>query len=214
MCYSNNASKTSFLVNIITCFILYNYAKTSYSKIFALFFTFVGLMQLYDWIFWENLSENNINYIFTKIAMISNHLQPIILALLIYIIHGKLGNFSQIAIIIYSIASLLYSINAYNNINYTLVTDKSKPSLYWQWNDQPYSEITYALFLISIGILCYENFNYPINLIFFLINIISFFFASFYYKGKNVGRFWCYFASYVPLFVLLLQEITTTSFVS
>jgi hypothetical protein len=207
MCYSSDASKVSLTVNVITCFILYNYAKTDYSKIFALFFAFVGLMQLYDWIFWENLYPNNINYIFTKIAMISNHLQPIVLALLIYIISGKIGKFSQIIVLLYSSIALIYSINSYNNINYTLVSENSKPSLYWEWNDQPYSGITYLLFLLTFTVLCFENFNYPINIIFTLINLLSFFFTSYYYKGQNIGRFWCYISSYIPILVLFLQEI-------
>jgi len=207
MCYSSDASRVSFSVNLITSYILYTYSKTEYSKIFALFFAFVGLMQLYDLIFWENLSENNINYIFTKIAMISNHLQPIILALLIYMISGKLESLSKIIIIIYSLFALVYSINTYKNINYTLVSKESSPSLYWQWNDQPYAEIVYTLFLMSLVILCFENFEYPINTIFVLITILSFILSSYYYKGQSIGRFWCYFSSYIPLLLLIFQSL-------
>lgn len=207
MCYTSEASRTSFLVNLITCSILYLYAKkNNYSKIFALFFAFVGLMQLYDWIFWENLEENYINYVVTKIAMITNHLQPIILGLLIYLFHGKIGNISKIILILYSFAILIYSINSYNTITYTLISEKSKPSLHWSWNEQEYSVIVYALFLISLSILCLENFDYPINIIFNFINVLSFLFASYYYKGLGVGRFWCYFVSYIPILVLFLQE--------
>lgn len=207
MCYTSEASRTSFLVNFITCSILYIHAKNNnYSRIFALFFAFVGLMQLYDWIFWENLGENNINYVFTKIAMISNHLQPLILAYLIYIFTGNIGYFSKIIIMLYFIFGLIYSIKIYDSIKYTVVSEKSTPSLFWEWNFLPHSLIVYILFLLALTVLCYENFDYPINIIFSLINILSFLFASYYYKGQGIGRFWCYFASYIPLFVLVLQE--------
>ena len=64
--------------------------KNKTNKILAIFFAFIGLMQLFDWIFWENQNISNqneklINFIFTKIAMFVNHLQPIVLAIVIYI---------------------------------------------------------------------------------------------------------------------------------
>ena len=64
--------------------------KSKTNKILAFFFGFVGFMQVFDWIFWKNQDmsdpkQEKTNYLFTKIAMIFNHLQPIVLGLLIFI---------------------------------------------------------------------------------------------------------------------------------
>jgi hypothetical protein len=80
MCYSKEVSQRSFILNLITSYILYTYTDNAENKIIAIFFAFVGSMQLYDWIFWEtqdikNTSQANINFITTKLAMITNHLQ-------------------------------------------------------------------------------------------------------------------------------------------
>ena len=48
-------------------------------------------MQLFNYIFWKNQKYNNINKITTKIAILFNHLQPIILILLQYIYKFKLS---------------------------------------------------------------------------------------------------------------------------
>lgn len=70
-------------------------------------------MQLLDWILWNNqdmtnLTQKQINNIFTKIAITFNHLQPIILCLLIYFFYSKIGYWSKISISIYTILFILY----------------------------------------------------------------------------------------------------------
>jgi hypothetical protein len=219
MCYSKEVSQRSFIINVITCYILYNYKSDNNThKILALFFAFVGLMQLFDWIFWEHQSENGkrVNFIFTKIAMIANHLQPIILATLLYIFNGKLAIVSKITILFYTIVILHYTTNL--NIDYTLVktvktkSDKVKTSLYWQWNSAHNSYLVYTIFLITLSVLSFENFNYPMNIILVFINLSSFFLANFYYKSEYVGRFWCETASIIPLILLILNKLNLINF--
>lgn len=156
-------------------------------------------MQLYDYIFWNNLTKNNINHIFTKIAMITNHLQPIILALaIIYIKKDKLLNIEKISLASYTIIATIYTIYYWNDIDYTLITEKSKPSLQWLWNDKDGNILLYLLYIISISLLFYNHFPYPGNIIVILLFILSFLFSGFYYfKNKAVGRFWCYYGVFI-----------------
>ena len=224
MCYSKDQSQVSFLTNLITSCILYNYHDTNNTahKILAVFFGFVGLMQLFDWIFWENQDISNskqasINFAFTKIAMFANHLQPIVLAYLIYYFNGNLGNISQIMIGIYSVAAIIYTVYAYNNITYTLEQkipvrnilsdDKIKPTLYWQWNTLNNNLPVYLIFLATLGVLAYENFKFPINIVFAFINVFTYLLSGYYYKGQSLGRWWCNMASYTPLFILLISNL-------
>ena len=133
---------------MITSYILYTYSNNIENKLFAFIFAFIGLMQLYDWIFWENQditnkSQADINFVTTKLAMITNHLQPIVLALLIYYFKGKIGKISTYMLVIYVIFMMIYSIKTFNKITYTLtekvdvrrlVKDEERTSLFWEWN--------------------------------------------------------------------------------
>lgn len=210
MCYSKEASKNIFILNIIISYILFNYNFPSNShKILALFFLFVGFMQLFDWIFWSNQdilnpSQASINYNFTKIAMIFNHLQPIILAILIYIYKGHLPIVSQYIILLYTIVITLYTINSYNKIKYTKISIYPKPTLEWNWNVQSYYPIVYLIFLLTLCILFYQNFDYPANIFFIFFSVSTFIFSISYFKLKTIGRFWCKIAAFAPLIIMIL----------
>jgi hypothetical protein len=214
MCYDLNSSVNSSIIGIISSFILYNHhfnqniESRKLFKVLALFFTFVTLMQIYDVIFWKSLQQNggktNINFTFTKIAMITNHLQPIILAYLINTII-PLNNLSKFTIYVYSILIAIYSIFVFNKISYTIVTEESSPSLYWEWNNMDNGYIIYGIFLLTLCILSLQL-VYPMNIFLLMINLVTFFLSQYKYKQSNIGRFWCNFAAYVP-FVLLIFEI-------
>jgi len=211
MCNDLTASKNATIISIISCWILYTNAFHQNKKIhktlqvLALFFLFVSLMQIYDWIFWENLNKSKINYIFTKIAMISNHLQPIIYALLINYLIKPIDGSSIFVLILYSIYAFIYSVYYWNQIDYTLVSKESSPALYWKWNFFKGAEILYLLFLISLSFTSL-NLVYPLNYIMVLINIISFFFSLYVFKKEIVGQLWCVIASYIPVFLIFLEN--------
>jgi hypothetical protein len=226
MCYSEEQSKESFIINLITGYILYTYKNNPTYKILALFFLFIGLMQLFDIIFWntQNINDENtakINYVTTKLAMFANHLQPIILAYLIHAFTGKLGKISLIMIFIYIIFIFIYTIEAYNKINYTLVNkvnmnnlifiksrdDDLRPSLIWDWNIQENSDLVYPVYIITLTILFYENFKCPLNIVMVFINLFTVTLSTYIYKGQTLGRFWCKFAAWIPLLLILLDKM-------
>ena len=80
MCYSAGTSLTTLLVNHVSALVLYY----TYDKPLGIFLLFAGFMQFWDFLFWENPGENWINYWSTKMAMISNNIQPIVLGLALY----------------------------------------------------------------------------------------------------------------------------------
>jgi hypothetical protein len=206
MCYTPKTSLYSFLINFITSLLLLNKSnidKNNELKIIAYFFMFVGLMQFYDYIFWTTKDIEK-NKLFTKIAMITNHLQPIILGLLIYHYTKNIENFSKTILIIYFILILLYSINIWNTLTTTKVTPESSPSLNWEWNHGKNSEFVYILFLLALVLLFYKNFSNKYKYLLAVITIFSFFFSVYKYQFQlSSGRFWCYFAAFTPVIFLL-----------
>ena len=200
MCYSANDSLIAYKINFIISLIIFNYSIDDHIKVLSLFFLFVGQMQLFDYIFWKNQKYNNINKITTKIAILFNHLQPIILILLQYIYKFKLSLISIIVIIIYSILSIIYTFNALKNVEYTFI---DKGVMDWKWNKQEFGKLYYFIFLMSLSILSFNFTNYNIIYTCIIANFISFFVAT---KtpilNYSIGRIWCYYASLIPLFLL------------
>ncbi len=202
MCYSSNASLISFVTCIVSSTILYNY-----NKIIALFFIFISFMQLFDYIFWNNNDKNMINFITTKIAMIFNAMQPVVLAVLImFFMKQELKTISKILMLFYIICVSIYIIINWNKVDYTLVTYMSKPSLDWKWNHMPGFEFIWGLYLITFIILLFENFKSPLNYILIILLVGSFIMSIPYLKKYSLGRFWCYFAGYLPLVIVLIYQ--------
>lgn len=201
MCFSLAASRNAFLVNLVSCAALLTLGwKRKEARVIALFFGFVGLMQLYDWIFWANLQPNRLNYVVTKLAMISNHMQPIVLALLLC----PPGYMSIAITSIYAVYACWYSITMFSVIKHTMVHPRTSPYLFWEWNSGPGNGIMYALFFASLCILFLENFAWPLNLMLLTINVATFVLSGSFFKSTIIGQFWCLFASYTPLVLLLM----------
>lgn len=216
MCYSKEQSIISLIVNLLGSLLLYSY-NTNVSKILSLFSAFVGTMQFHDYILWTNLDisdphQKQINRLFTKIAMITNHLQPVVLGLLIILFLGKLKYTSLVILILYIIVSSIYSIYAYNKIDTTGIKEKENlSSLNWEWNDLEDNTIMYSLFMITLVTLFLQNFKYPLNIISALFSIISFLLSTSQQKINFVGRFWCKTASYMPILFYILGKMNILS---
>lgn len=217
MCYNKSSSINAFTIGLLSSLLLYKNKfteRTENHKVFqqlALFFAFVSLMQIYDAIFWSSLQDNdgknNTNYVFTKLAMITNHLQPIVLAYLInqYI---ELNDITKIVLAIYTFVALVYSIEAYQRIDYTIVTKESAPALHWEWNTLENTTFRslhmYGLFLTVLSLISLQL-PYPISYVMLFINLATFLFSKYTYKILDIGRMWCHIAAYIPLLLLIFE---------
>jgi hypothetical protein len=173
----------------------------------GMFYGFVSLMQLYDIIFWDSLKTNGgftqTNKITTMIAMITNHLQPLVLAYLISRI-TTLHTHSIWITMVYAVIALIYSTDVGRTLDYTVVTKKSQPSLHWKWNtpNEPIipNRMMYGLFLITMVIVVFELPS-PIRYIVLSTIVLTFAFSFYVYKSTLVGRMWCYIGAYMPLLI-------------
>jgi hypothetical protein len=220
MCYSYAQSRNNLIINIITSSILYNYKNKPIYKILGLIFGYIGIMQLFDMIFWStqnitNESQRRINYITTKIAMFVNHSQPLVFAYIKYYFLGKLGILSLSMLLIYTLVMSIYTYYAYNKVNYTLVQQgyiktfnnvdtQIRPYLNWEWNHQPYAIFVYIIFLLTVIILSYENLPNPFNKILAVIYLLTYLFSNYYFKGLSIGRWWCKICAFIPMFFIML----------
>ena len=230
MCYDYTTSRNAFIIGMISSLLLFfssgrnslssssmiNYPSYT-PKILGLMCMFVALMQYYDSVFWTNkpsgseeASEKNAR--FTKIAAITNNIQPLVLGLIIYYYKGGLSDFSKKLLFVYLIATIIYTYNGWNRLKYTQVTSEStcedgKESLYWEWNKFDGASYYYGLYLIVINYLLIKEIGGNIGKIAALAIMLTFIYSLWKYnKILSLGRFWCYFAALIPIiFILILS---------
>jgi len=203
MCFSAGASQAGFLASIIGSLVL-----APLEPALAVFFGFVGLMQLYDYIFWTYPPSTRINQVTTKLAMLSNHLQPIVLTAAVAAFKGTLQPLTIFTTAIYALVAAIYTTVHWDRVRSTAVTEKTSPSLYWAWNDQSGNGLLYLFFLAAFTVTFMQGYPYPMNGVLAGLSLSTFAAAWFKYQGyAAVGRFWCYFAAFVPLGVAVLLRM-------
>lgn len=216
MCYTLEKSRNAFIVSCISSILLFIIAAKkgdSQLKSIALIFFFIGFMQLWDWFFWRYPKSSDENKLATKVAVIWNHLEPLVLAAVIYFVLKKdLKPVSKITIVAYTILILWYTLSNWSKLEGTFKSDKSGDSLDWRWNHFEYAGPIYALFLFALNILFYEHFTGWIKWFSIFIVTATFFFSYFKYQIKNsTGRFWCYFAAFAPVLYIIIDIFANNS---
>jgi len=96
-------------------------------------------------------------------------------------------------VIIYNYTKL----NKLNTIKCTTVSNKSKPHLFWEWNDGKMFGVVYSYFLLLLNILAIYGLEKGL-LQAGIINIG--FIASYiiYNNTHSVGAMWCFLAAFAP----------------
>jgi hypothetical protein len=206
MCINKEVSLITYGIGICSCIILY---LRGY-KIEALFYGFIIQMQLIEYLLWLNNRCDNINKIITKIGIFINHLQPVILYLLVINLNDKINEYLKIIIHI-SIIIYLISVSIYFSFNYKLLNSctigiPNEKELQW---DIQYgkNKIFYFIFVISLVLLLLLGLNknnYINAYIIFLTFIISY---VKYFETKSIGTIWCLLAAYIPLLLNIIYTI-------
>ena len=206
MCFNNEISIISYLIGISGCIILY-YREY---KIESLFYAFVIQMQLIEYLLWLNNSCNWINKLITKIGIVFNHLQPIILYILIVYYNSNINkyslNFINFIIIFYFISTIAYLSYNYKLLNSCTVGIENKKELFWeiQYGDFKKYYIIFVFTLILLILLGFNKHNYLNAYLIIMTYVISY---IKYYNTKGIGTIWCLFAAYVPVLLNIVYSI-------
>jgi len=199
MCYTAEASAYSFIVGITVSSYLYTQPSSDLKIIGGIFFL-VSFMQLFDYVFW-NAQTKETNRLFTKLAVIVNNIQPLVLAYLIYKYKGPVKG--ENLVYLYGIVMVIFMMSNWKSLSETTVGKDG--SLYWSWNHWEYSGYFYIFFLGMLLYLSYYNLSTPYNKVLPFI-ILSLYIVTYFKYGVEVyGRFWCFFAPFIPLVFLFVR---------
>jgi hypothetical protein len=202
MCFSKEVSLATFIIGILGGILCYSVNLPDY-KIIGLFFAFVSLMQGIEYLLWSHQKCDDYNKFLTNAGMILNHLQPIVLFLLLLIYNrNKIDSKITLLILVYTICITLYSLQLKNEC--TLKNNNG--NLIWEWNKQKYSGVIYLLFLTCFIVsgLYFPNIKYGIA--FSIYSLLSYILSSYIYFGTHViGSMWCFFAVFSTYIFYILK---------
>jgi len=207
MCFTATVSMISWIINVVSSGLLFalgTYRKNVEIQICAVLFVFVGLQQLYDYICWVSAlsAKSTANAIATKLAMLSVHIQPLVLVALLAFLKPPLDAPSMVAISVYLIVMLVYTVHVWDRVQYTDVltyttndsTNSTVQTLDWAWTRGSYSRIMYDIYLLVLIFLIYRNFEFKLALGTIIYLVATYAFSFFKYQVyASTGRFWCFF---------------------
>ena len=201
MCFSPEVSLGTFIIGIVGALLAFSLGTVT-DKIVGLFFGFVSCMQGIELALWKNQTCNTVNKNISLLGMIFNHLQPVVLAILIVLLNKDLSESSRkiiiISTIIYSIMIAIYSIQ-FKDTKCTIKNEYKH--LEWEWNSMKYRGLVYVVFLFMLVFLFYIGTpDKKSGIVLSVISLISYLISYFIYKDqKVVGSLWCLFASFTPI---------------
>jgi hypothetical protein len=205
MCFSPEVSLLTFIVGTIISILNYKLGKDN-DKIISLFFGFAVVMQLIEYFLWNHQTCDITNRNLSILGMILNHLQPIVLALIILKIKNISKSQKKIMLII--ILFYLFFIIPYSSqfIKEKQCTIKNEDNhLEWQWNNLSNYSIVYSIFIITLVLLSYFAFDKQNERLIASISIVfSFLFTKMYYSSA-VGALWCYISILFPMLYYVLR---------
>jgi len=207
MCYDAETSRNAFVIGIVSSIVLYYSTQKTEYKAIALFLGYVTLMQGFDYLFWTHPPPSDINRVATKAAAVVNWMQPVILFLLLRTTQTKQTTTIKHMVLIYFMIVVCYLTVHWNKLSFTEVKPDSAPSLRWDWIRFKGSNELGILYLIVFIYTSYTFLNSSTNLLFLLLILGTFVFSvSKHYINATYGRFWCYYAAYTPLVLLLALQ--------
>lgn len=206
MCYDESSSIYAFILCSIGSILLFLQGYKE-SKVIGLFMSYIGCMQMIDLIFWRNQEQNNINFVMTKIGMIVNLCQPLVLFLLVYAYFKKVKQLTLIISGIYGVVVCLYAVYMWNKVDYTLARTKYGPELHWQWVNNRYMFLLFPVYIATVLITLWQHFKHPFNIAYVGLITLTIL-ATFIIKNNKISfqkmtgasvfsRFWCNYGAYL-----------------
>ena len=204
MCFNYKVSLFTFCLGTFFSILLINYGNKKYvieNKIVGTFFIFISAIQLMEFLFWIDIKNKfGINKVTTTLGPILNVLSPNILYLTEYYYYKpNLLTFTNLPIAILNLLYFVYFLIEYAHFltNGKLTAYKLKNGhLKWPWIE--YFSCYFYEILLAINIFYIFYFNYA--LLVFLVTYFFLYISTAYFK-YNIGEFWCFFGSFIPLII-------------
>ena len=196
MCYSFEVSVSTFLIGLTFSVInLIKYRNPIYVCL-SLFWLVVIFMQLWESLLWKNYKCELVS----KLAMVNNLIQPLVLLLVLLIPNYLKNNSVNLPLVGLTILIYLGYISKYFKKDYGCIKEKNGIHLKW-W------DMYGAYLFIIVGIILFKlilptKIGYiQMSLFIYSLIIVNIFYEknSIYNRYGRKGSIWCWAAAFIPL---------------
>ena len=209
MCFSQRASIITFFIGLIGSILCISLGSID-DKIIGYIFAFISSMQFIEFLLWRHQKCDNYNRFLSICGMILNHLQPIVLGIIIFILNKKIRNkfLFYLSLFVYLLVIIPYSIQFILKPELQCTLKANSTHLKWYWNSLNYGALVYTIFLFTfctLTIVGFDNIKTGIFMAFF--GVLSFLLSLYFYKSRHVGALWCYFVVFFPIMYYLFRTL-------
>jgi len=200
MCINANASISTFIFSIISCFILIYFGNKKYQKenlITGIVFIYVAFMQIFEYFMWIDLdNKKGYNEISTILASFFNYTQPTI----VYLTEGFIIAKHNIFVTFINFIYFIYFLIRYKKFidDGDLITYVKHKHLSWKWVNY-FNFIPYA-FVLIVNIFAFLNIKYAFLLFFTISSLLLLSYLNF---KEHLGTLWCFFVAYLPILLCI-----------
>jgi hypothetical protein len=201
MCYSAEVSLFSFAVGVGFSALLF-FRRNPFHRLLGAFLGFVSLMQFVEFLLWIHPVCDAFNKSVSVAGMILNHSQPIVLALLTTLFYGKSVGAVLAIVVAYTAAIIPYSMQFTTDLQCsTRQCGATDPHIVWNWNNLPYSQLVYSLFLAAFVGIALVGMPQREGRLFAAAAVVSYGLSSLIYERAVVGALWCFWTAFIPVAV-------------
>lgn len=219
MCWTEEISWYSLIIGTIFNIITFYSFDDKNVKVVCILWQYVLLMQLFEGMIWRSKNVKECKF-YSRLAMIANITQPIIVSILLIYIQGTQEKINPIIYIllfsyIFWLLKEVWMMDGIKCINpkFKELDNCNNLELYW-WYDfkNPLSKnyevgIIFYLIVLLIPILFLLK---PLSFsLFQIFYILLTFILSVVYYPCGTGSIWCWFASFAPIFTYLFLKFNS-----
>lgn len=198
MCFSKESSLTSFIAGLGFSILGISLSKNKQEVVLHICWLVVILMQLWEYMVYDDPDNTKKCHTVSKIAMISNLVQPLMgLLFLFTIVPSKFQIISGCVLALIYIAHTLYTFNFKKQYCIYNKTTQKCDLLWWS---EPKAKYLVATFLIVATLMPLSTLGLTkISIVSSLEVLLSFIVTSLFYSDRaGGGSVWCYYAAFVP----------------
>jgi hypothetical protein len=139
--------------------------------------------------------------------MLINHLQPIVLLILLKIYSREKFEKNKTVLFLLITTYLLFIIPYSYKFKTTCTLKNEHNHLYWKWNDLENNELIYFIFLLCILSFGFIFPNKKIGIAFSIFSLLSYLISHVIYANQAiVGSMWCFFAAFGPIIFYIFKN--------
>jgi len=199
MCFSEKASLTTLLVGLVASAFAYSLGRPE-DKIYGLFFAFVSLMQLIEYLLWKHQVCDAYNKMLSFMGKFLNLIQPIVLFLLV-MYFKDIPNKKTLYIIIGLYSAFLISCYNWNINDQQCIIKGTDGHLRYPWSN--FNIVLHGVFVATLTAVAYYS---GFRLAPFVIPLTYLLSYLFYRPINMVGEMWCILAVFIPIFYYLKNK--------